>query len=215
MTKVKICGIKNEQTLRQLTERKADYIGFVFAESRRKLFPEEAGRLLAAVPGHPPAVGVFVNPTIDALEDTLRLADLQVIQLHGQETAAFCQEVKERFGLPIWKAIPVAALGKLQLDLEAYKPTVEAFLFDTHDAALAGGTGKRFAWEQIPRLKELVGASHQAIIAGGINLDNVRELLDKYAPELIDVSSGVETDGVKDSEKIEQFMQRVKQDVHI
>ncbi|HZG14950.1 MAG TPA: phosphoribosylanthranilate isomerase [Candidatus Bathyarchaeia archaeon] len=209
-TKVKICGLRDRETLTLLTELRIDYAGFVFAPSKRQVTAEEAGALLAALPNRPTAVGVFVNPTLSELEETLKHAPLDVIQLHGQESPEFCEEVKNRFALPIWKAVPVGEEGPLAVDLTAYQSSVEAFLFDTHDAAVAGGTGKRFSWTQIPLLANLAGNA-TVVIAGGITVDNVAELVSQYAPALIDLSSGVETDGKKDAAKIKKLMQRVRE----
>lgn len=208
--KVKICGIKDVDTLRLLKELQADYVGFIFAQSKRRVTAGEAGALLRAVASPPPAVGVFVNPSLVELEETLRDVSLSVIQLHGQESPEFCREVKERFGLPVWKAVAVGEEGTLSLDLQAYLPVVEAFLFDTHDPAAAGGTGKRFSWEQIPLLRERAGNA-TVVIAGGITVDNVGELVGRYSPPMIDLSSGVETEGRKDPDKIKTLMQRVRE----
>jgi phosphoribosylanthranilate isomerase len=208
-TQVKICGIKETETLALLTELSVDYVGFVFADSRRRITSEEAGRMLGMVPKHPAAVGVFVNPAMEELDRVLAQVPLSVIQLHGQETPDFCQEVRKRFGIRLWKAIPVAEEGPLSLNLDSYVPFVEAFLFDTHDPKQAGGTGRRFSWEQIPALRERSGDA-KAIIAGGITIGNVAELVSTYQPAMIDVSSGVESDGRKDPEKIKQLIKRVR-----
>jgi len=209
MARVKICGIKNEQTLALLSSCGVDYAGFVFAPSKRQVTAAAAGEMLRMVPEHPPAVGVFVNPTLEELADVLAEASLAVIQLHGQETPAFCQEVKERFSLPVWKALAVGDEEDTEDRLTAYAGTVDAFLFDTYDPAQAGGTGKRFTWEQIPGLQTACQGVTE-VIAGGIHADNVTELIVSYQPAVIDLSSGVETDGEKDAEKIRELMERVK-----
>lgn len=193
-----------------LQKLQVDYAGFVFAPSKRQVSAEEAGALVKAVAGSPAAVGVFVNPALEQLEQTLLHVPLSVIQLHGQETAEFCRDVKKRFGLPIWKAIPVGEDGPLATTLQSYLPYVEAFLFDTHDPAAAGGTGKRFLWEQIPSLAKRCEQA-TAVIAGGITPDNVAELISRYAPAMIDLSSGVETEGRKDPAKIKKLMRRVRE----
>jgi phosphoribosylanthranilate isomerase len=210
MSKVKICGVKTVGTVRLLAELGVDYLGFVFAESRRRVTAEQAGGMLRQVPNHPAAVGVFVNPTLAELEEVLCQVPLEVIQLHGQESASFCREAAERFQRKIWKAISIDGENRLSAELERYRPAVDAFLFDTHDTKQAGGTGKRFAWTQIPQLKRQAGG-RTCVIAGGINEANVRELLDRYSPAVIDVSSGVETNGEKDHEKIKSFLQRVRE----
>jgi phosphoribosylanthranilate isomerase len=210
MTRIKICGVKRLDTLQLLTELGVDYIGFIFAESRRRVSPEHAGRLLGSVEGHPPAVGVFVNPSWEELEEAVGSVPLAVIQLHGDETAEFCRQVRERFSLPVWKAIAVADEAAVPALIRGYAGAADAFLFDTYDPMLPGGTGRRFSWNHIPLLRQHA-AGAGCIIAGGINETNVGELLATYRPEMIDISSGVETDGEKDGEKIIRFVQRVRE----
>lgn len=209
MTQLKICGIKRAETLALLKELEVDYVGLVFAPSKRKVDAKTAGELLAAVPGHPPVVGVFVNPTMEELEEVLRMASLSVIQLHGQESPDYCQQVQERFGVPVWKALAVGGEADAAYAISAYQGIVQAFLFDTYDPSQAGGTGKKFSWEHIPTLK---AACKEAgcIIAGGIHAENVAELIGQYQAGMIDVSSGVETDGEKDAEKIKTLVERVR-----
>lgn len=210
MTQVKICGIKHKETLRLLVECQVDYAGFVFAPSKRKVDVATAKEILHAVPEHPPAVGVFVNPSLEELEETVREVPLAVLQLHGQETPDFCRVVKERFSLPVWKALAVGNEAEATEGMAAYAAHVDAFLFDTYDPAQAGGTGRRFSWEQIPDL-QVATQGVTAIIAGGIHVDNVAELIGRYRPSVIDLSSGVETDGEKDATKIKSLMERVRE----
>lgn len=210
MTQVKICGIKHKETLGLLKECGVDYVGFVFAPSKRRVEANAAKEILLSVPDHPPAVGVFVNPTIAELEEILTKVPLAVLQLHGQETPAFCQEVKERFSLPVWKALAVGNEAEVAEGTTAYAKCIDAFLFDTYDSAQAGGTGRRFSWEQIPDL-QAASQGVTEIIAGGINVDNVAELIGRYRPSIIDLSSGVETDGEKDPNKIKSLMERVRE----
>ncbi|TRY28150.1 phosphoribosylanthranilate isomerase [Brevibacillus sp. LEMMJ03] len=210
MTRIKICGVKREETLHLLARLDVDYVGLVFAESRRRVDAQTAGALLASVPDHPPAVGVFVNPTEAELEHVLAHVPLAVIQLHGQESPAFCESVRQRFSLPVWKALAVGSGEPLANVVNAYRGAADAFLFDTYDPRQAGGTGKRFSWEQILLLREWT-APAPCIIAGGINADNVAELVGGFRPAIIDVSSGVESDGEKDAEKIRQFVERVRE----
>jgi phosphoribosylanthranilate isomerase len=209
VTRVKICGIKHPKTLSLLTELAVDYVGLVFAPSKRRVDAETARELLSAVPDHPPAVGVFVNPTIEELEDVLRLVPLSVIQLHGQESPEYCGLVAERFSLPVWKALAVGGEADATREIERYSGVVKAFLFDTFDPSQPGGTGKRFSWDQIPRLQEQC-KELGCVIAGGINSDNVSELIERYQAGVIDVSSGVETDGEKDADKIRILVERVR-----
>jgi len=233
---VKICGIKEEATLTGMNGLPVDYVGFVFAPSKRQVSPERAASLLAAAKatamadGRPPrAVGVFVNPTMEELANTLAAVKLDVVQLHGDESPEFAKEAGERFGVEVWRALPAegesgaagatgegegtgesgesekAAGGASRL--EAYRDAVSAVLIDT----AGGGTGRTFRWDLIPEYREKARSlGLKLLVAGGLSPDNVGELLARYETDGVDISSGVETDGVKDNAKIAAFAERVK-----
>lgn len=209
MTTVKICGIKDAATLQLLQQLGVDYAGFVFAPSKRQVSGTEAGAMLRAVADRPMAVGVFVNPTLEELDEVLSHAPLDVIQLHGQETPGTCALIRERYGIEVWKALTVGGDFAQLAEIEAFFPFVSAFLFDTHDPKQAGGTGKRFAWTEIPKLREYT-KDIPFFVAGGVNEENITELLQTYQPYAVDISSGVETDGVKDHDKIKRFTEQVR-----
>lgn len=224
MTALKICGIRDANTLVLLQKLRVEYAGLVFAESKRRVTVEQARTLIAEANNSadvdvlenmrlpfPRLVGVFVNPDVSELDRIVNQVPLDVIQLHGQETPEFCQMAQKRFGKPVWKAIGIGTESdSITEKLASYKNSVQAYLFDTHDPKQAGGTGKKFAWAHIPDLQRMA-APLQAIIAGGISIENVETLLSKYAPALIDLSSGVETNGEKDAHKITILAERVKQ----
>lgn len=211
--KVKICGIKEELTLSGMAGQPVDYIGFVFAKSRRQVSPEQAGKLhgfsrtIGMADGVPPrTVGVFVNPTMEQLAETLKVVPLDVVQLHGEESQDFCREVGDKFGVEVWRALPVTE-GSGPEGLAAYAGAVSTILLDT----AGGGTGVAFGWDVIPAYQE-EAAKHglKLFIAGGLSPDNAGELISGYRPFGVDISSGVETDGVKDNAKIAAFAERVK-----
>lgn len=231
MPTVKICGIRMPETLLAMKGLPVDHIGFVFAKSKRRVSPEEAGRLIRLLreegfqeQGGFLSAGVFVNPTLEELEDVLAEAPLDIVQLHGRETPLFCREVKERFGVRIFKAatlpeygeggvgdLPEITAARLTETLEPYVPYADAFLLDTFDPVTGGGSGRTFPWQAIPPVRDWARkAGRRLIIAGGLHVDNVGQLLAEYNPDGVDVSSGVETDGVKDPEKIRIFVERVK-----
>ncbi|QOT00547.1 phosphoribosylanthranilate isomerase [Brevibacterium sp. JNUCC-42] len=226
MTSLKICGIKDSDTLVLLQQLSVEYVGLVFTESKRQVTVEQARTLIeearsivelnqleSKLETFPRLVGVFVNPDLPDLDDVFNQVPLDVFQLHGQETPEFCQMVQTRYGKPVWKAIGIGAgSDSISERLTSYKNSVQAYLFDTHDQNQAGGTGKKFIWTHIPDLQRMT-APLPAIIAGGISIENVETLLREYAPNLIDLSSGVETDGVKDASKIIELVERVKQHV--
>ena len=209
---VKICGLKEEATIRGMEGLPVDLIGFVFAPSKRQVTAERAAQLAAAARavgmggGVPPRlVGVFVNPTGDEIGRVLDEVPLDVIQLHGQETPDFCREVKEKFHKEIWKALPAeGAPGPARLD--GYAGSASVILLDT----AGGGTGRTFRWELIPPyLERARRLGLKLFVAGGLTPDNVTELLSRYRPDGLDISSGVETDGAKDLNKIAAFAERV------
>ncbi|AJE53569.1 MULTISPECIES: phosphoribosylanthranilate isomerase [Paenibacillus] len=224
-TGVKICGLQSVEVLKSMVNLPVDYIGFVFADSKRRIDGAHAGELLRVLdewtPGsRPRSVGVFVNPSDALLNDVMEKAPLDVIQLHGQESPQRCRELKERFGMQVFKAWSVdsqgqTVKGKIEYradELEAYVGTIDALLLDTYDPLYGGGSGKTFAWDRIPAYQAW---THQhgipLFVAGGLTADNAEKLINEYHPEGLDVSSGVETNGVKDIAKITAFVERVKQ----
>lgn len=215
---VKICGIRSVETLRAMRTLPVDYVGFVFAKSKRQVTPEEAGQMIAFLRecdsglacGLFRTVGVFVDPDPEMLAKTLRQAPLDVVQLHGRETAEFCRWVRKTFGVEVWKSVSVAASGdrdQTSVDLDAYRDAVAAILLDT----AGGGTGQTFDWRSIPAYADWCRKHGiRLFVAGGLHPGNVGELFAGYRPDGVDVSSGVETEGVKDPEKIIRFVERVK-----
>ncbi|TVY11623.1 phosphoribosylanthranilate isomerase [Paenibacillus cremeus] len=227
MAMVKICGLQTVEAVRETAGLAVDHIGFMFARSKRQVTPEQAGELIRqglpvkGTAGRPEAVGVFVNPSKEELSAVLDKAPLDVIQLHGQEDAAFCCWVKETFpGVCVFKVISVtstSAGGEQSQDsspeaiLSSYKPYIDGVLLDTFDPVYGGGSGKTFDWDAIPPfLSWCRQAGIPLLVAGGLAPDNVADLIQTYAPDGVDVSSGVETDGIKDLTKIRSFVERVK-----
>lgn len=220
MTRVKICGLRDSETVRAMNGVPVDEIGFVFAKSRRQVSPALAGELIGEVRNlrtptgsAPQTVGVFVNPTLEYLRSVLAEAPLDVVQLHGEETPAFCAEVREIFKVKVWKVFSVTAedsegtVSDGPARLGAFAGVVDGFLIDT----AGGGTGVTFAWHVIDRYAEAAEQIGVPLyVAGGLHPDNVGELLSGYSPSGVDVSSGVETDGIKDIQKIRLFAERVK-----
>lgn len=220
-TKLKICGLQDVEVLKSMIQLPVDYIGLVFAESRRKISVGQASEIVSlldewnAEPA-PKAAGVFVNPGLSELREIMAEVGLSVIQLHGAESPSFCLEIKRAFpGVEVWKALAVSSeaggMGPGPV-LESYAGTVDAVLLDTYDPAQAGGSGRTFAWELIPAYRERAQAIGVPLfVAGGLTPENVGGLLENYAPDGVDVSSGVEREGIKDIAKIRAFTERVKQ----
>ncbi|MBP1994734.1 phosphoribosylanthranilate isomerase [Paenibacillus eucommiae] len=220
----KICGIRSKEQLQSIVHLPIAHIGFVFAKSKRQVTPEEAGEMIAYLQelassgaAVPLTVGVFVNPSEEELERTLRLAPLDAVQLHGQESPAFCSIVKSRFGVQVFKVVPLQKLeasipssDAVAWQLDPFRGHIDVLLLDTFDPVYGGGSGKTFAWDCIPVYKEwTLSAGVKLLVAGGLEPGNVAQLLIDYEPDGVDVSSGVETDGVKDLAKIKAFIERV------
>ncbi|RAP76377.1 phosphoribosylanthranilate isomerase [Paenibacillus montanisoli] len=221
-TRIKICGLRDAETIRQMNGLAFDEIGFVFAPSKRQVSPELAGTLIAEVrkldaqegAARPQTVGVFVNPASDELKAVLKAAPLDVVQLHGDESPQVCADAREAHGVRVWKVFSVSGpAGGLPGHAEgperlaAYKGVVDGFLIDT----AGGGTGKTFAWHLIDDYANAAADIGVPLyVAGGLHPDNVQDLLGRYSPDGVDVSSGVEIGGVKDIGKIRLFIERVR-----
>lgn len=217
--KVKICGLQSDEVVESITHFQVpvDYVGFVFAPSKRQITVGQASSWQRLLPGTIESVGVFVNPSLDQLRAVLRQVPLNVVQLHGEEPPEFCGLVKKTFAhIQVWKAWHLTPTSKNDPSMPAmpdiaYGESIDALLLDTKVPQAAGGTGKSFAWELIPSFKMWCKEfGRMLIVAGGIDITNVDRLIQEYGPGGIDVSSGVETDGAKDIDKIAKLLERVK-----
>lgn len=219
-TALKICGLQSVEVLKSMINLPVDYIGFVFAKSRRRVTPQQAAQLVQVLREWehdkiPTAVGVLVNPELSELAELLQETALDVVQLHGQESPQFCREVKERFPVSVFKAVSIGSErpeAERLSALDSYEGCIDGLLIDTYDPVYGGGSGKTFAWDLIPAYQQW--AERQGIplfVAGGLDPDNVAHLIGQYAPYGVDVSSGVESEpGVKDINKVTAFVERVK-----
>ncbi|MDF2857872.1 MAG: N-(5-phosphoribosyl)anthranilate isomerase [Neobacillus sp.] len=199
--KVKICGIRDIETAKASVEYGADAIGLVFAESKRRISIENAKKIVSQLPKEILKVGVFVNEVKEVIEVTASQVGLTHIQLHGDETVDFCQSLS----LPVIKAFSIHNKSSLQaID----KFNSEFILLDGPKGKYNGGNGLSFDWSVISSA-ELCG--RKVILAGGLNLENVLLAIQEANPYMVDVSSGVETDGVKDLSKIKTFITMAKE----
>jgi len=202
MTKVKICGLRTAVDVAQAAESRADFVGFNFYAASPRCVSQSLAKELArqAAAGGVKTVGVFVNETVDAVNAICDYADIDIIQLHGDEIPADC----ERLERPYWKVLRV----KNQIDLSQFGDysSAEAFLFDNYQNDIYGGTGRAFDWRALQRVPSDV----KVILAGGLSPANVQDAL-KFNPYAVDVNSGVESaPGVKDRELIKRFVELVR-----
>ena len=203
--KVKMCGISKVETIPAVVEAKPDYMGLVFAPSKRQVTVEQAKMLVEAL--HKQCkeqnnmvsiktVGVFVNETLDNLVTIANEANLDVVQLHGDEDEAFIQSLKERTNVEVWKAVQIRRAA----DAEAWiDSSADMLLFDAYHKDERGGTGDVFDWSCLDTFER------PFMLAGGIDSTNVARAIRTVRPYGIDISSGIETNGVKDDEKITAF----------
>lgn len=201
---IKICGITTAEALDAAIEARADYVGFNFyAPSPRNLRLKEAAELGPRAAGRIIKVGVFVDAEDAVIADAIEAAGLEALQLHGAETPQRVAEVKNRFGLPVWKALPIAAGRDVGL-APAYQDVADFILFDakTPKGSLPGGMGLAFDWSLLALYR---GATPWGV-AGGLTPANVGEAINVTNAPLVDTSSGVESaPGVKDIDKIRAF----------
>jgi len=200
MTKVKICGLKEVQHVQAAVQAGADAIGFVFAPSKRQVTIEQAQQLAKHVPDGIKKIGVFVNPTPEELRSAVLTVPLDYVQYHGEESPEFIIQQ----GYPSIKALSVRCAEDVQA---ATNYDVDYYLFDAPGTDYKGGSGHTFDWTL---LKAAGIPQHKLILAGGLKLDNIQEALSLVSPFMVDVSSGVETEGSKDTAKITAFLQAVK-----
>ena len=197
MTKIKICGIMREEDCTALNEALPDLAGFILWEkSRRYITPETALKFRGILDRRIKTVGVFVDADIDTICDIASSGAVDVIQLHGKEDAVTVQRVKEITGLPVMKAFTVR--GASDID-GAMQTPADMLLLDN-----GRGTGESFDWDNLEDVDRLY------YLAGGLDPENVGAAVTRYCPYGVDVSSGVETDGQKDHDKIRKFVEEVR-----
>ncbi|SYX84666.1 phosphoribosylanthranilate isomerase [Paenibacillus alvei] len=227
-TKVKICGLTDLAMTRRVVKLKPDHIGFVFAPSRRQVQPSHVKQWLLELREEgdalPDLVGVFANPTREELKQVLDAVPLTSVQLHVKGDTALLEWVKDHYDVQIWRTVPIIRADEHQLrqsiaaNAAAYELDVQyadVVLLDTHCPIQGGGSGKVFDWTVIPAYADqLASLKLPLYIAGGLSPYNVGLVVRDYDIDGVDVSSGVETNGVKDISKAEEFIERVRGNEH-
>jgi phosphoribosylanthranilate isomerase len=206
-TKVKICGITNLEDARFVSGALADYIGFIFfPDSPRYIEPAKAGAIVNWLEG-PKKVGVFVNQSLDDVQSIATQTGLDMVQLHGLESAEYCELIEK----PVIKAFHIGGdttPETLRERIEPYFAAVDYLLFDTKLPGQWGGTGKPFDWEVLDEIGEI----KPWFLSGGLNSENVRDAIRQTSPYAVDLSSGLEeSPGLKDYEKIEAFFDEMRE----
>ncbi|GHC66931.1 phosphoribosylanthranilate isomerase [Limoniibacter endophyticus] len=207
---IKICGLKTPEIVAAVINQGASHIGFIFfPKSPRHVQPEVAATLAQAARGKAKIVAVTVDADDALLEDIVSTLKPDILQLHGHESVARVQTVKERYGVPVIKAFSVREAADLDAAL-AYVGVADRLLFDARapkGSELPGGNGVSFDWTLLARLD----GSIDYMLSGGLNAENVAAALAQTAPAGLDVSSGVESaPGVKDETRIAAFFEAVR-----
>lgn len=221
--KVKMCGISKVETIPAVVDAKPDYMGLVFAPSKRQVTVDQAKTLVEELHKQYAnrynrdaeqysnqtlihqefikTVGIFVNETLDNLVTIATEVNLDAVQLHGDEDEAFIQSLKERTNVEVWKAVQIRSAA----DAEAWiDSSADMLLFDAYHKDERGGTGEVFDWSSLDEFER------PFMLAGGIDSTNVARAIRTVRPYGIDISSGIETEGVKDDEKIKAFTNIVR-----
>lgn len=199
MTKIKFCGLTRPCDIEAANAIKPDYIGFVFApNSKRRVGYKQAVDLKNLLSKDIKAVGVFLNEDISQVISLLNLGIIDAAQLHGDESSDYIARIQQETGKPVIKAFQIHS----KQDVAAAEETIADFIILDAGA----GEGKTFDWSLIEHFKK------PYFLAGGLNADNVSEAIRRLHPYALDVSTGIETDGVKDTNKMAAFAQAVRKD---
>lgn len=221
--KVKMCGISKGETIPAIVDAKPDYMGLVFAPSKRQVTVDQAKTLVEELHKQHAnrynrdaeqysnqtlihqefikTVGIFVNETLDNLVTIATEVNLDAVQLHGDEDEAFIQSLKERTNVEVWKAVQIRSA----VDAAAWiDSSADMLLFDAYHKDERGGMGEVFDWSSLDEFER------PFMLAGGIDSTNVARAIRTVRPYGIDISSGIETEGVKDDEKIKAFTNIVR-----
>ena len=208
--KIKMCGISKVETIPAIIDAKPDYMGLVFAPSKRQVTVEQAKTLVEELHKQYAvrynsetikAVGVFVNETVENLLKIAEEVKLDVIQLHGDEDESFIQILKEQSNVEVWKAVQVRSAADAEKWIDS---SADMLLFDAYHKDERGGTGEVFDWSSLDEFER------PFMLAGGIDSTNVARAIRTVRPYGIDISSGIETNSVKDDEKMKAFTNIVR-----
>lgn len=202
MSRIKICGLTTQKDIEIVNKYKPDYIGFVFSKSPRQVNFDKAQALKNNLDRSIYSIGVFVNEPVELIEKLWRCRIIDMIQLHGDEDDEYIKRLKMLVKCKIIKAVRVKNSDQI---LNEEQKKCDFLLLDAYDKNAYGGNGKKFNWDLIPN--ELV---KPYFLAGGLNIDNVTKAIKTLNPFCVDVSSSVETNGIKDEEKIKKIIKKVR-----
>lgn len=214
MQKIKLCGMMKPCDIEYANQVKPDFVGFIFANTRRKISATQAKEFREALDVEIPAVGVFVNEDISVITSLVQDGCIDMVQLHGEEDADYIRRLREVCDVPVIKAVKVQTVEQIR---QAAELPVDYLLLDTYRKGVLGGTGEAFDWELLREAKAVAGDTAEGelfgkpyFLAGGLHAGNLREAaaLGSYG---LDVSSGIETGGSKDFDKMVEVVNIVRE----
>ena len=195
---IKFCGIRRPEDIEAVNETRPDLAGFIIVKDRRRyISPEKVCELRQKLNHSIKVVGVFIDEDIEVVAKLLHDGIIDIAQLHGNESEDYIRELKSRTGAQVIKAVGIRSSEDVE---RAERSPADLVIVDSP----GGGTGNTFDWELLKKIKR------PYILAGGINAENINEAVEMLHPYGVDVSSGIETDGYKDKEKMKAFMALVK-----
>lgn len=201
MTKIKVCGLRRPEDVAYVNELKPEYVGFVFAGSKRRVTAAEAAELASGLDPAIKKVGIFVDEEPETVRRIAEQVPLDILQFHGHESLAYLESFRDK---ETWKAVSIATKEDVGQLANYPQGTI---LLDAKVSGAAGGSGIPFDWDLLSGSDLDRG---RIVLAGGLNPDNVAQAIEKVRPFAVDVSSGIETDGFKDYRKMKAFIEKVR-----
>ena len=199
MPEIKICGLRSQQDADIVNDFPVSYIGFVFAKSKRQIDTETALEIKKRLRPDIKTVGVFTDTNVSAVREIADKTGIDVVQLHSDEDNDFCQHFRDKI---VWKSIAVRNRTALE---KALSFDVDGFILDVYDKNLRGGTGRVISWD----LAGEFAKNYFTILAGGISPENIRDAIAAVRPDVVDISSSLETDGFKDYNKVKSLFEKL------
>ena len=207
---IKFCGLTRAVDAEMAVSLGADYTGVIFADSPRKLDPATATTVVAGVRGKASVVGVFGPASIETVSSIATDASLDVVQLHGDPTPGIVERMRPFFNGEVWAVVRISG-SDLPKDALALLSVADAVVLDAKVSGQLGGTGTSFDWDPIARILDRQRVRSRIVLAGGLNHENVARAVSVVAPDIVDVSSGVESaPGIKDHDRMRAFSDAVR-----
>ena len=207
---IKFCGLTRAEDAEYAASLGAAYVGVIFADSPRCVAPAAASAVIAGVRGRARTVGVFGPATVETIVTLASDVGLDVVQLHGDPSPGIVERVRPFFDGEVWAAVRIAA-GELPTEAAALLGVADAIVLDAKIPGQLGGTGQAFDWEAVERTLDRRQVRARVVLAGGLNPENVGHAVRVVAPDVVDVSSGVESaPGIKDHARMRAFSDAVR-----